>query len=162
METEKAAVPQLTMKENIIQTVKFFAISASAGVLQFGIYTLLTEALKWKHWPCYCIALMCSIVYNNLINRKYTFKSSANIWVTLAKICALYVVWVPLSTWVNAAITESITDPERYHTVRYICEIATLLINGVVCWAWYRFVVYRNSINSAVETETQTDTQPTE
>ena len=49
-------------KKEIWRVVKFVLFSASAGIIQIGLFTLLNELCKWSYWPCYLIALVASVV----------------------------------------------------------------------------------------------------
>ena len=51
-------------KKEIWRVVKFVLFSASAGIIQIGLFTLLNELCKWSYWPCYLIALVASVVWN--------------------------------------------------------------------------------------------------
>ena len=66
-------------KKEIWRVVKFVLFSASAGIIQIGLFTLLNELCKWSYWPCYLIALVASVVWNFTLNRKFTFKSANNV-----------------------------------------------------------------------------------
>ena len=56
-------------KKEIWRVVKFVLFSASAGIIQIGLFTLLNELCKWSYWPCYLIALVASVV---LLRRVHT------------------------------------------------------------------------------------------
>ena len=45
-------------KKEIWRVVKFVLFSASAGIIQIGLFTLLNELCKWSYWPCYLICLL--------------------------------------------------------------------------------------------------------
>ena len=70
---------KLTKKENIIQAVKFTLFSASAGLIEAGVFALLDSVLRFDYWPSYLIALVLSVVWNFTLNRNYTFKSAVNV-----------------------------------------------------------------------------------
>ena len=73
------------LKRNIIQMVKFALFSTSAGIIQIGSFTALTELpprlfeKELPHWICYLVSLALSVIWNFTFNRKFTFKS-ANIF----------------------------------------------------------------------------------
>ena len=135
----------MTKKENIIQAVKFGLFSLSAGVIQFTSFTLLNELANQKYWPSYLTALVLSVLYNFTVNRKFTFKSAANIPKAMLKIFGYYCVFTPLSTWWGDRLTE---DAGFNY---YIVLIGTMIINLVTEFLFCRFVVYRNSINTSVK-----------
>ena len=106
---------KLTRKQNIIQFLKFTLFSASAGIIQIASFTLMNELIDWKavipgmaswpetlqsvYGPSYFIALVLSVVYNFTINRKFTFKSAANIPVAMLKVFGYYCIFTPFSIW---------------------------------------------------------------
>ena len=123
-------------KTSVAQVLKFFLFSVSAGVIQTISFALLNEFLDWPYWPAYLIALTASVVWNFTFNRRYTFKSAANIPVAMAKVAGFYVVFTPLSTWLgqlaeNAGVNE------------YIILFVTMVCNLVLEFLFCKFVVYR-------------------
>jgi len=85
-------------KKEIWRVVKFVLFSASAGIIQIGLFTLLNELCKWSYWPCYLIALVASVVWNFTLNRKFTFQSANNVPKAMAMVLGYYAVFTPLST----------------------------------------------------------------
>ena len=77
------------MKE-YVRFIKFAVFSASAGMIEIGVFTLLNEISGWSYWPCYLIALLCSILWNFTLNRKFTFRSAANVPVAMMKVVGFY------------------------------------------------------------------------
>ena len=77
-------------KKEIWRVVKFVLFSASAGIIQIGLFTLLNELCKWSYWPCYLIALVASVVWNFTLNRKFTFKSANNVPKAMALVLCYY------------------------------------------------------------------------
>ena len=59
--------------------LKFVLFSASAGIIEIGSFALLNELLEWPYWPSYLIALTLSVLWNFTLNRKFTFRSAANV-----------------------------------------------------------------------------------
>jgi len=101
MENEKL----LEQNENLTQMIKFLFFSISAGVIQAISFTLLHELAKLIYWPAYLIALTLSVIWNFTLNRKFTFKSAANVPKAMMKIAIYYAVFTPLSTWWGDALT---------------------------------------------------------
>ena len=97
--------PKLTARQNLGQILKFLLFSISAGVIQFGVSTLLLELSGWSYWPCYLIGLVLSVLYNFTINRKFTFQSANNVPLAMLKVFCYYAVFTPLSTWWGDALT---------------------------------------------------------
>lgn len=131
----------LTKKQNIIQVIKFALFSASAGIIQIGSFTLLTELTDWEYIYCYLPSLILSVLWNFTFNRRFTFKSANNVPVAMLKVALFYCVFTPFSTWAGHKLTGmGIND--------YIVEIGTMAVNLITEYIYCRFVVYRNSMNT--------------
>ncbi len=132
----------LTKKQSIIQIVKFALFSASAGIIQLVSFTLLFEVAQLNNTIAYIISLALSVLWNFTFNRKFTFKSAANIPVAMVKVALFYCVFAPLSTWWTHKFTALGVN-------EYLIEAGTMLVNLVTEYLYCRFVVYRNSMNTA-------------
>ena len=122
-------------KTQLWQTVKFTLFSISAGVIQIGSFALLEIFIK-DYWIPYLISLVLSILWNFTLNRRYTFKSAANIPVAMAKVFGFYLVFTPLSTYLgNLAEGAGVND--------FVILIITILANFVLEFLFCKFVVYR-------------------
>ncbi len=122
-------------KKQLWQAVKFTLFSISAGVIQIASFALLEIFIK-DYWIPYLISLVLSILWNFTLNRRYTFKSAANVPVAMAKVFGFYLVFTPLSTYLgNAAEGLGAND--------FIILIVTMLANFVLEFLFCKFVVYR-------------------
>ena len=122
-------------KKQLWQAMKFTLFSISAGVIQIASFALLEIFIK-DYWIPYLISLVLSIVWNFTLNRRYTFKSAANVPVAMAKVFGFYLVFTPLSTYLgNAAESLGVND--------FIILIVTMLANFVLEFLFCKFVVYR-------------------
>ena len=128
-------------KNTAWQAIKFTLFSISAGVIQVGSFTLLNELVKLAYWPAYLISLVLSVLWNFTFNRRYTFKSAANVPVAMAKVFGFYLVLTPLSTWLGALA-------EAAGTNEYIVLALTMIANFVLEFLFCKFVVYRNQENT--------------
>lgn len=128
-----------TKKQNIVQAVKFLFISISAGLIQTVAFTLLNEFAKLEYKWSYLIALVLSVLWNFTINRRYTFKSAANVPVAMLKVALFYLVFTPLSTWWGSAL-------EAMGINEYIILIGTMIINLITEFLYCRLVVYRGNM----------------
>ena len=126
------------MKENrkqFWQAVKFTLFSISAGAIQIGSFALLEIFIK-EYWIPYLVSLVLSILWNFTLNRRYTFKSAANVPVAMAKVFGFYLVFTPLSTYLgNLAEGAGVND--------FIILIVTMLANFVLEFLFCKLVVYR-------------------
>ncbi len=143
-------------KNDALQAVKFALFSASAGIIQFGSFTLLNEVvlpnisieneklmsvLSSEYGVCYLVALTLSVLWNFTFNRRFTFKSAANIPIAMAKVFGFYLVFTPVSTILgNAATGKGVNE--------YIVLAVTMLSNMVLEYLFCKFVVYKNQENT--------------
>jgi putative flippase GtrA len=140
-------------KKNLWQMIKFTLFSISAGIIQILSYTLFYEALHWAPWLSYLVSLVLSVLWNFTFNRKYTFRSDADIRKSMLLVALFYVVFTPLSTWWTAALTgenpftgaQASSEPLVNN---YVVQIGTMLINFVTEFLYQKFVVYRGSIDT--------------
>ncbi|MBR6633894.1 MAG: GtrA family protein [Clostridia bacterium] len=128
-------------KSTLLQIVKFTLFSISAGIIQIASFTVLNEIVKLSYWPAYLISLILSVLWNFTVNRRFTFKSAANVPVAMAKVFGFYIVFTPLSTYLGylaegAGINE------------YAVLIVTMLSNFVLEFLFCKFFVYRNQENT--------------
>lgn len=122
-------------KKSLWQAVKFTLFSISAGIIQVGSFALMEIFIK-DYWIPYLISLVLSILWNFTLNRKYTFKSAANVPVAMAKVFGFYLVFTPLSTWLgHLAEGRGIND--------FVILVVTMLANFVLEFLFCKFVVYR-------------------
>ncbi len=133
---------KLSKKENILQGVKFTLFSCSAGIIQAVSFALLNELTGFPYWPSYLIALTLSVLWNFTLNRRFTFKSAANVPVAMLKVLGYYCVFTPISTVVGNYLTEILGWME------YLVLAGTMVTNFVTEFLFDRFVVFRDSINT--------------
>lgn len=122
--------------------LKFVLFSASAGIIQFGSFTLLNEFTGWRYWPCYLISLILSILWNFTFNRRFTFKSNANITRAMLLVLAFYAVFTPLTTILGDWLAETILWNA------YLVTIINMLLNVTLEYLYQRYIVYRNAIDN--------------
>ena len=128
--------------KEIWRAFKFFLISISAGIIQVASFTLFNEVFNLDYWFSYLTSLLLSIIWNFTINRKYTFKSANNIKFAMLLVLAFYAVFTPLSTWLgNLAETNGVNE--------YIVLTVTMVSNFILEFLYTRFVVYKNSCDTA-------------
>ena len=132
------------MKKNKewVRILKFVLFSASAGVIQFGSFALLNEFTTWRYWPCYLISLILSILWNFTFNRRFTFKSKANITRAMLLVLAFYAAFTHATTILGDWLAEDMLWNE------YLVTIINMLPNLTLEYLYQRFVVYRNRIDN--------------
>ena len=127
------------MKDNksLWQAVKFTLFSVSAGIIQVGSFAVL-EIFIQDYWIPYLVSLTLSILWNFTLNRKYTFKSAANVPVAMAKVFGFYLLFTPVSTYLG-----NLAEKQGCHD--FLILAVTMLSNFVLEFLFCKFVVYRGS-----------------
>ena len=122
-------------KKSLLQALKFTLFSVSAGIIQVGSFALL-ELFIQTYWVAYLISLTLSVVWNFTLNRRFTFKSAANIPIAMAKVFGFYLVFTPLSTWLG-----HLAEGAGAHD--FLILYVTMIANFVLEFLFCKFVVYR-------------------
>lgn len=130
------------MKTDAVRFFKFAIFSASAGLIEMGSFALLYEFAGWAYWLCYLIALVLSIVWNFTLNRRFTFRSVANVPKAMSLVFLYYIVFTPLSTWLGDFLVEDL------HWNEYLVTGANMLLNFLTEFFYQRFVVYGRTIDT--------------
>ena len=135
-------------RSELLRSLKFVLFSISAGMIQVVSFALLNELLHLNYWVAYLISLTLSVVWNFTLNRKFTFKSAANVPMAMLKVAGFYLVFTPLSTWWTAALTEP-----SYGIMwnEYLVLAITMVINFVSEYLFDRFLVFGKSLDTAVK-----------
>ena len=121
--------------KEFLQAIKFTLFSISAGIIQIGSFALLEIFIK-DYWIPYLISLVLSILWNFTLNRRYTFKSAANVPVAMAKVFGFYLVFTPVSTYLGDMA-------EGFGVNDFVILIVTMLTNFVTEFLFCKFVVYK-------------------
>lgn len=127
--------------KEIIRAIKFTIVSISAGIIQFGSFTLMFELANLDYWVSYLVSLLLSIIWDFTINRKITFKSANNVKIAMLLVLGFYAIFTPLSTYLGHVATLNGVN-------EYLVEILTMLSNFVLEFLYNRYVVYRNSCDT--------------
>ena len=125
-----------------VRVLKFVLFSASAGIIQIGSFTLLNEFTGWRYWPCYLISLLLSIFWNFTFNRRFTFKSNANITRAMLLVLVFYAVFTPATTILGDWLAEDLLWNE------YLVTGINMLLNLSLEYLYQRYVVYRNRVDN--------------
>ena len=124
---------------------KFALFSVSAGVIEIGAFALLNEFTSWSYWPCYLIALLLSILWNFTLNRKFTFRSVANVSVAMLKVLGFYIIFVPATTLLGDYLADTL------HWNEYLVTGINMGLNFITEFLFQRYVVYGKSVDTATK-----------
>ena len=130
------------MKEKI-RFLKFLFFSISAGLIQMGTFTILNEGTNLDYWVSYLIALILSVLWNFTLNRKFTFRSSNNVPVAMFKVACYYLVFTPLTTWLEDYLTS-------FGINEYLVTAINMVLNFITEFLHQRYYVFKDSIDSNV------------
>ena len=128
--------------KELLRTLKFALLSASAGIIELAVFTLLNELIQWPYWPCYLIALICSVVWNFTLNRRYTFQSANNVPLAMLKVFLFYCVFTPVTTILGNYLAEKCGWNE------YLVTGLNMALNLVTEYLYDRFYVFKDSIDT--------------
>ena len=137
----------------VLQAIKFTLFSASAGIIQVLVDVFFNEVVHLPAQYSYLIALVCSVLYNFTVNRKFTFKATGNVPVAMLKVALFYCEFTPLSTWTTKILT-------THGVHKYIVLAGTMICNLVLEFLYCKFFVYREKKkpqNSQSEQSQSTD-----
>lgn len=129
-------------KKSMLQVVKYGLFSVSAGIVQAGSFTLLYQILlnsrQELFWACHIAALVLSVLWNFTLNRKFTFQSATNVPAAMLKVAGFYLVFTPVSAWLGQLAANA-----GWHG--FLVEFMTMVVNFVLEFLYYKFVVFRDS-----------------
>lgn len=124
------------MNKEFVRAFKFLLFSASAGIIEMGSFALLNELTDWPYWPCYLIALVLSVLWNFTLNRRFTFKSYANVPRAMMLVFIYYIVFTPTTTILGDFLTEECSWNE------YLVTAINMVLNLVTEYLYQFFIVY--------------------
>lgn len=157
-----------TKGQKVWQFIKFALFSGSAGAIEIGSFTLMNEYLvklpfiqnamasnetfarimENEYGPIYLIALLLSVIWNFTFNRKFTFKSAANVPIAMLKVLAFYAVFTPVTTILGNYFTAKFASVGAIDYIVLGCTMATNLITEFI---YDKLVVYKNQEDTAVK-----------
>ena len=130
---------------SMLQAIKFALISASAGIIQAGSFAIFNSALKMAWMPSYIISLALSVIWNFTINRKITFKSSANVPIAMLKVAAFYAVFTPATTMLGNYLTGTLLWND------YLVTGINMILNMVLEFFYDKYFVFNDKNTKATE-----------
>ena len=129
-------------RKEAVRSVKFFLFSISAGVIEIGVFALLERLTDWPYWPRYLIALVCSVLWNFTLNRRYTFKSANNVPVAMLKVAAFYCVFTPTTTLLGNYLAEDLGCND------YLVTLLNMFCNFITEFLYDRFFVFGKTLDT--------------
>jgi len=147
MEEEK----KRSARELGLMFLKFTAFSLGAGVIQLISFAILNEGTDLDSWVSYVIALTLSVIYNFTVNRRFTFRSANNVPVAMMYVLAFYCLFTPYSAWLMYYITGSSLFDTGEGLLIYAVLIFIMVQNLILEFLWWRFFIFRKSINTRVK-----------
>ena len=129
-------------KKELMRTIKFTLFSLSAGIIQIALFELLDKVFDLPWGVSYTSSLVASVVWNFTFNRKFTFKSAANVPTAMLKALLFYVWFTPLTLLGGDYLVEQMSWNKDLMT--FIC----MCLNFVLEFLWQRFYVFKGSIDT--------------
>lgn len=151
MSTNESASSAQKGKKEIIRTVKYALIAASAGIIQEATFQLFQNGFHWKYWISYGISLALSVIWNFTINRKYTFKSANNVPIAMLKVAAYYAVFTPVTMILGNYLVETLGMNST------LIQVLTMLLNFITEFLYQRFFVFGKSIDTNAKAQAQAE-----
>ena len=130
-------------KKEFVRAVKFTLFSISAGLIQIISFAFFKELLHMPNWLSYLLALVLSVLWNFTLNRKFTFKSAANVPIAMFKVACYYAVFTPLTTLLERYLADTLLWNG------YLVTALNMILNFVTEFLSQRFFVFGKSIDTA-------------
>ena len=128
----------MAQRSTKVQAIMFVLLSLSAAVIEAVSYLLLDWLTPlpydWKH----VISIILSVIWNFTLNRRYTFRSANNVPIAMAKVALFYVFFIPITAWLGQVVANAGVS-------EVLIKAATMVLNGVGEFVWWKFVVFRGS-----------------
>ena len=132
-----------TKVKETLRVIKYALCAGSAGIIETLSFTLLNETMNWPYWPSYLIALVLSVLWNFTLNRKFTFRSAANVPKAMLLVAAYYAVFTPATTILGNWLAEDLGWNE------YLVTGINMLLNVTTEFLYQKHVVYRHNLDTA-------------
>ena len=129
-------------KKETVRAIKFGLFSVSAGIIEIIVFTAMEQLTDLKYWPCYLTALICSVIWNFTLNRRYTFKSANNVPIAMMKVAAFYCVFTPVTTIGGNYLAETLGWND------YLVTGINMACNFVTEYLYDRFFVFGKSLDT--------------
>ena len=129
-------------RKEAVRAIKFGLFSVSAGIIEIIVFTLMERLSDFPYWPCYLVALICSVLWNFTLNRHFTFQSANNVPIAMLKVAAFYCVFTPVTTIGGNYLAETLGWNE------YLVTGLNMACNFVTEFLYDRFFVFGKSLDT--------------
>lgn len=136
-------------KKELVRTVKFTLFSISAGIIEISLFAILDHFTNWNYWPSYLIALIASVIWNFTLNREYTFKSTNNVPIAMAKVALFYLIFTPTSTLLGNYLAEDLA----WNSI--LVTLINMLLNFILEYLYDKYFVFSGSIDTKIKKESR-------
>ena len=161
-EEERLEKERKAKRAEKLQPLKYFLFACSAGVIQFvsalvikiildkfidpNVEINFITNLKETTFIADTIGLGLSIIWNFVLNRKYTFKDVGNVPIAMCLSFLFYVPFYPFQIWYIDIIEKAIISSAggKLEVLPFIVAQGTCMAyNFVLEFLWQKFVVFR-------------------
>ena len=131
-----------TKMREVWRFIKFALFSASAGIIEIAVFSLLNELTGWGYWACYLPALVLSVVWNFTLNRRYAFRAEGSYTRQMLLVFLFYCAFTPASTLLGDWLADTVGWNE------YLVTALNMIANFVLEFLYDRFVVFRGKVDT--------------
>ena len=144
---EKSKSINTQKKIELFRVIKYTLFAISAGLIEFGSFSLLvlipTLDLKENYWIPALISLLLSVIWNFTFNRKFTFQSANNVPIAMMKTLAYYVVFAPLSIWLAQMY---LIDTLYWN--EFLVKATVMVVNFITEFLYQRYYVFGKTLDT--------------
>ena len=126
--------PQPAPKKTLFQAIKYLVVGGSSAVIELVLFQLLSAVFAIPLAAANVTAVVVSTVFNFLVNRNVTFKSTSNPLRSLV----LYLLLFALNTTFSTAVISLSAAQGVYPLVAKVCTMACIVL--------WNFVLYKKVI----------------
>ena len=129
-----AGNPQPAPKKTLFQAIKYLMVGGSSAVIELVLFQLISVVFAIPLAAANVTAVVVSTVFNFLVNRNVTFKSTSNPLRSLV----LYLLLFALNTTFSTVVISFLAAQGVYPLVAKVCTMACIVL--------WNFVLYKKII----------------
>ena len=126
--------PQPVPKKTLFQAIKYLMVGGSSAVIELVLFQLISVVFVIPLAAANVTAVVVSTVFNFLVNRNVTFKSTSNPLRSLV----LYLLLFALNTTFSTVVISLLAAQGVYPLVAKVCTMACIVL--------WNFVLYKKII----------------